>query len=201
MERKTACGVLERPIDRSSAPEFPAQQHPARQRPPAGKQKRAIASLFSSHYARLLRLARLLGAEEEAEDLVAEAFCELHRRWTALRDDEAAVGYLRSTVSNLARMHIRRKQVARRRSHTLTAVPEFCRSAEQSVLASHGHQAVVHALGELPHRQREAIVLRYWMEFKDTEIAEAMGISSGAVKVHIFRGMAGLKRSLADGEW
>ncbi|WP_225102105.1 RNA polymerase sigma factor [Streptomyces sp. CoH27] len=188
MERKTACGVLEHPTehptDRSSAPESPT-----------------VASLFSSHYAHLLRLARLLGAEEESEDLVAEAFCELHRRWTALRTDGAAVGYLRSTVSNLARMHIRRKQVVRRRFPALTDVPEFCRSAEQSVLARHGHQAVVHALGELPRRQREAIVLRYWMGLQDTEIAEAMDISHGTVKVHIFRGMAGLKRSLADGEW
>jgi RNA polymerase sigma factor (sigma-70 family) len=167
----------------------------------SGDRANRITTLFTSHYNQLLRLASFLGAEEEAEDVVAEAFCELYRRWGGLRDDGGAISYLQSTVRNLTRMHIRHEQVARRRAPTLAAAPEVPGSAEQTVIDSHGGQAVVRALSGLPHRQREALVLRYWMGFKDAEIADAMGISLGSVKVHIFRGMTGVRLAMTDAGW
>ncbi|MEU8975220.1 sigma-70 family RNA polymerase sigma factor [Streptomyces monashensis] len=150
----------------------------------------AIAHLFDQHYARLLRLAVLLGAEQDAEDLVSEAFYQLHCRWAKLKTPEAAAGYLRSIVCNLARMRIRRIKVIRR--HTYQEADDLVRSAEQQVLLDDDQRALVAALRTLSSRQRQALVLKYWLDLKETEIAETMKISVGAVKSHTARGMAKL---------
>lgn len=152
-----------------------------------------LARLFDAHHPQLVRLAVLLGAEHDAEDLVAEAFCELHRRWARLRDSRAALAYLRSTVCNLARMRVRHLQVVRR-STPLTE--RDAESPEAEVLLREDQRELVAALVRLPDRQREALVLRYWMDLREAEIAEAMGISPGAVKSHTSRGMAALTRML-----
>jgi DNA-directed RNA polymerase specialized sigma24 family protein len=73
----------------------------------------ALARLFDLHYTALLRLAVLLGADD-AENIVAEAYCQLYRRWQRLRSTEAALAYLRSVVCNLTRMRLRHLQVIRR---------------------------------------------------------------------------------------
>lgn len=150
----------------------------------------AIAHLFDRHYARLLRLAVLVGAEGDAEDLVSEAFYQLHRRWEKLETPEAAVGYLRSIVCNLARMRIRRLKVARR--HTYQEREPLVSSAEHEALLNDTQRDLVVALRTLSSRQRQALVLRYWMDLKESEIAETMKISVGAVKAHTSRGMAKL---------
>ena len=153
----------------------------------------ALTWLFDHHYPQLLRLAVLLGAGQDAEDIVAEAFCELHRRWTRLRDPMAAPGYLRAVVCNLVRMHLRHLQVVRR--HAEPPLPDVDSAESQVVLREDQHE-VVEALRRLPERQRQALVLRYWMDLREHEVAEAMGITTGAVKAHIFRGMAALTREL-----
>ncbi|MFE9931897.1 RNA polymerase sigma factor [Streptomyces sp. NPDC005533] len=156
----------------------------------------AIAHIFDQHYTRLLRLAVLLGAEQDAEDLVSEAFYQLHRRWEKLKTPEAAASYLRSIVCNLARMRIRRIKVVRR--HTYQVPDELVRSAEQQVLLNHDQRELVAALRTLSSRQRQALVLKYWLDLKETEIAETMKISVGAVKSHTARGMTKLS-SLVKG--
>lgn len=153
----------------------------------------AMIRIFDAHHAQLVRLAALLGAGQEAEDIVAEAFCVLHHRWYRLRSPEAAPGYLRAVVCNLVRMRIRRLQVSRR--HTDVQVGDVA-SAESTALLREDQRQVVDALKSLPERQREALVFRYWMDLKEREIAEAMGISKGAVKSHIFRGMQALSRAM-----
>ncbi|MEV7520874.1 sigma-70 family RNA polymerase sigma factor [Streptomyces sp. NPDC091371] len=150
----------------------------------------AIAHIFDQHYTRLLRLAVLLGAEQDAEDLVSEAFYQLHRRWEKLKTPEAAAGYLRSIVCNLARMRIRRIKVIRR--HTYQVPDELVRSAEQQVLLNQDQRELVAALRTLSSRQRQVLVLKYWLDLKETEIAETMKISVGAVKSHTARGMTKL---------
>ena len=156
-----------------------------------------IAVMFDQHYSRLLRLAVLLGAGADAEDVVAEAFCQLHRRWSRLRTPEAAAGYLRSIVCNQTRMQLRHSKVVRRfaQGH----VDEHVRSAEAQALLRDDQRSVVDALRLLPTRQREALVLRYWLDLKESEIASTMGISAGAVKSHTARGIAKLTRLLHRG--
>lgn len=152
-----------------------------------------LEELFHTHHMRLVRLAVLLGAEADAEDVVAEAFYELHRRFAQLRSEEAAVRYLRAIVVNLIRMRTRHIQVTRR---ALEDSPVDVASAESAALLREDQRAVVAALATLPDRQREALVLRYWGGLREAEIADAMGISAGAVKSHVSRGMASLSTRL-----
>jgi RNA polymerase sigma-70 factor (sigma-E family) len=149
-----------------------------------------IAELFRRHYAELVRLAMVKGADDDAEDIVEEAFCELQRRWDALRDTEAAAPYLRSVVCNLARMRLRHLEVVRR--HHGEAPPDVDSPESVAVLREDRRQ-VVAALRRLPTRQREALVLRYWLGLHEAEVADAMGISCGAVKAHTARGIRHLR--------
>jgi len=153
----------------------------------------ALAELFHTHHVNLVRLAALLGAEADAEDVVAESFYELHRRWGRLRSPDAALPYLRAVIVNLIRMRTRHLMVTRR--HVEVGPPDV-ESAETEALVRDDQRAVVRALAKLPDRQREALVLRYWGNLKEAEIAEAMGISTGAVKSHVSRGMASLTKEL-----
>ena len=161
------------------------------------EREKALAELFHNHHMGLVRLASLLGAEADAEDVVAEGFYELHRRWGRLRSPDAALPYLRAVIVNLVRMRTRHLMVTRRH---VEAAPVDVGSAESEVLLKDDQRAVVRALARLPDRQREALVLRYWGNLREAEIAEAMGISTGAVKSHVSRGMASLTEQLgADG--
>jgi RNA polymerase sigma factor (sigma-70 family) len=71
---------------------------------------------------------------------------------------------------------------------------QYTDSAERQVMLRDDRRAIVAALRSLPQRQREALVLRYWLDLREAEIAGVMHISAGAVKTHIFRGKAALKR-------
>lgn len=148
-----------------------------------------VARLFNLHYASMLRLAVLLGADDP-ENIVAEAYYQIYRKWRRLREPEAAEAYLRSTVCNLTRMRIRHLQVARK--HAETPPADFVASAENSALLRADQRVLIAALQQLPTRQREALVLRHWLGLKESEIAAAMGISTGSVKTHTSRGIAAL---------
>lgn len=153
----------------------------------------AIRRLFDGHYPQLVRLAVLIGADEDAEDIVEDAFCELHRRWHRLRDPSAALFYLRSVICNRTRMRLRHLQVVRR--HRQEPRPD-ADSAESVALLHEDQREVIAALERLPARQREALVLRYWLGLREAEVAHEMGISRGAVKAHTSRAIAGLKPAL-----
>jgi RNA polymerase sigma factor (sigma-70 family) len=152
----------------------------------------AVAVLFDQHYTSMLRLATLLGADDP-ENIVAEAYYQLYRKWRKLRSPEAAKAYLQSVVCNLTRMHIRRLQTARK--HTEPHADSVV-SAESTALLHDDQRAVVAALRNLPQRQREALVLRHWLGLKEGEIAETMGISAGSVKTHTSRGLAALTEAM-----
>lgn len=151
-----------------------------------------IARLFDLHYPSMLRLATLLGADDP-ENIVAEAYYEIYRKFRKLRTPDAAAAYLRSVVCNQTRMRIRHLQVARR--HVEDSVDTVA-SAETSALLRDDQQALIRALRELPARQREALVLRHWLGLKEKEIASTMGISVGSVKTHTARGIAALTHAL-----
>ncbi|MFF7249683.1 RNA polymerase sigma factor [Embleya sp. NPDC008237] len=151
-----------------------------------------VARLFDLHYPSMLRLATLLGADDP-ENIVAEAYYEIYRKFRKLRTPEAAAAYLRSVVCNLVRMRIRHLQVARR--HVEEPVDTVA-SAETSALLRDDQQALIRALRELPARQREALVLRHWLGLKEKEIASTMGISVGSVKTHTARGLATLTHAM-----
>lgn len=153
----------------------------------------AISRLFDEHHTQLVRLATLMGADADAEDVVAEAFCELHRRFKRLRDPAAALPYLRAVVCNLSRMRLRHLDVVRRHAEP---PPEDIESAESEALLREDHREVVVALRRLPFRQRQALVLRYWLDLREVDVAAAMGITPGAVKAHTSRALHTLERAL-----
>jgi RNA polymerase sigma-70 factor (sigma-E family) len=155
-----------------------------------------LADLYRDHRMRLVRLAVLLVDEPAtAEDVVQEAFAGLHRHWAGLRDEAAAVGYLRTAVVNGCRSVLRRRRTAREyvAPHQVNA-----RSAESLAMLSAEHQAVVEALATLPPRQREVLVLRYYGGLSEAEIAEAAGITRGTVKSTASRALDAVARVMAE---
>jgi len=156
----------------------------------------AVTRLFSAHYRQLVRLAVLLLADRAvAEELVQDAYVQLHARWGRLREPHKALGYLRASVVNAARSAQRRRGVADRYTASLPP-PASAPSAEFGALGALAHAEVVAALRALPTRQREALVLRYYLDLSESEIADVMGISRGAVKSHAARGIAALRTTL-----
>jgi RNA polymerase sigma-70 factor (sigma-E family) len=154
-----------------------------------------LEDLYRTHRMRLVRLAILLVDEPAtAEDVVQEAFTGLHRNWRTLRDASAAVGYLRTAVVNGSRSVLRRRKTAR--DYTPPHVAN-ARSAESLAMLTAEHQAVVNALSQLPPRQREVLVLRYYGGLTEAEIADATGISKGTVKSTASRALDALQKIIA----
>ena len=156
----------------------------------------AVTRLFGAHYRQLVRLAVLLLADRAvAEELVQDAFVQLHQRWGRLRDPHKALGYLRTSVVNAARSAQRRRGVADRYTASLPPPPDMP-SAEYGALGALGRTEVLAALRKLPARQREALVLRYYLDLSESEIADVMCISRGAVNSHAARVIAALRTTL-----
>src|SRR5258706_588349 len=154
-----------------------------------------VVNLFRQEASSLVRLTRLFVDDRNAaEDLVQEAFIRLARSAHRLRDPAKAPAYLRSIVLNLARDHNRRGLVSLRH-HLSSAEPT---AVEDEIALREDQQLVIDALRELPHRQRDCIVLRYYDELGIDEIAQTLGISRNSVKTHLGRGLASLERRLGS---
>jgi RNA polymerase sigma-70 factor (sigma-E family) len=161
----------------------------------------AVTQLYAAHYPSLVRLAALLVRHSgEAEEIVQDSFVAMHAKWRRLRDPDKALGYLRTSVVNRARSSQRRHAVADRHAHATAAEPAtaVAQSAEQHVLSAETRATVMAALDRLPTRQREVLVLRYYSDLSENDIAETLGISRGAVKSHASRGVAALRTTLED---
>ena len=143
-----------------------------------------LAALYREHARSLIRLAALLVDDVgTAEEIVQDAFVLVHRRWEHVEKPEQ---YLRKSVVNLSRSRLRRRLVALR--HPPAHVPNAPAADE----LADGQRGVLAALRSLPRRQREVLVLRYWSELSEAEIATVLGISTGSVKSHAHRGIAAL---------
>ena len=158
---------------------------------------RAVTELYSVHYRALVRLAALLVRDTPtAEEVVQDSFVAMHGGWQRLRDAEKALAYLRQAVVNRSRSVLRHRTVVDKNAQK---APPDMPSAEHGALVLLERSAVVAALRDLPDRQREAIVLRYYADLSEAEIAATMGISRGAVKSHTARGMSALRAALEQG--
>jgi RNA polymerase sigma-70 factor (sigma-E family) len=161
---------------------------------PAWEASEVVTELYAAYYNQLVRLALLLVHDlQTAEEVVQDAFEAMHNAWRRLRDSEKALSYLKQSVVNRSRSVLRHRKVVD--LHPPKPAPDEP-SAEHAVLALLERSAVVSALRALPERQREAIVLRYYADLAEADIAKAMGISRGAVKSHTARAMAALKSTL-----
>jgi RNA polymerase sigma-70 factor (sigma-E family) len=155
----------------------------------------AITGLYEAYALGLIRLAYvMLGDRGTAEDVVQDAFSGLYERWDALRDQARAPGYLRTSVVNGCRM-VLRKRVTRRDAF---AGEHSWESAETAALLGEEHRQLLLAIRGLPHRQREAVVLRYYLDLSEEETAQAMGIRRGTVKSATSRALAALGRRMQE---
>jgi RNA polymerase sigma-70 factor (sigma-E family) len=154
-----------------------------------------VTALYQVHALGMVRLAVImLGDQEAAEDVVQDAFLGLYRRWDKLTDTSRALAYVRSSVLNGCRTVLRRKS---RHTRIAFAEPDF-ESAEAGALAGEEVRQVAAAIRKLPNRQREALVLRFYLDMDEGEVAEAMRISRGSVKSATSRGIAALGRMLKE---
>jgi RNA polymerase sigma-70 factor (sigma-E family) len=160
----------------------------------------AVTELYHQHALGLTRLAHvMLGSRASAEDVVQEAFYGLYRRWDRLTDKRKAPQYLRSCVLNGCRSELRR---ARRRNarpgDPPASVPAVLStaSAEAAVLADEDRHAVLAGIMRLPDRQREVLVLRYYLDESETAIAELLGIAHGTVRSTVHRALKALGADL-----
>ncbi|MGZ8734012.1 MAG: RNA polymerase sigma factor [Acidimicrobiia bacterium] len=158
--------------------------------------QRLVVDLFEREGQSLVRLARIFVDDRNAaEDIVQEAFIRLARAAHRIKDESKAAPYLRSIVLNLARDNNRRGLVSLR--HHLPTDDRRA-STEDEIELREDQQQVIDALRDLPHRQRNALVLRYYEELGIDDIALAMGISRNSVKTHLRRGLAALEERLGD---
>jgi RNA polymerase sigma-70 factor (sigma-E family) len=154
----------------------------------------AVMELYATHYQALVRLAAMLVRDTPtAEEVVQDSFVAMHAGWHRLKDAEKALAYLRQAVVNRSRSVLRHRMVVEK---NLQTAPPDMPSAEHGAFALLERSAVIAALRDLPERQREAIVLRYYADLSEADIAATMRISRGAVKSHTSRGMAALRAAL-----
>ena len=146
----------------------------------------------------MIRLAHImLGDQQSAEDVVQDAFCGLYRRWSSLSDPASAVHYVRSSVLNGCRSALRRRRSSQA-SRDLLGQPSTVVSAESAVLTGEERRAVMAALRRLPSRQREALVLRFYLDLSAEEAGTAMGIGPSSVRSATHRALASLGRMLQE---
>lgn len=145
---------------------------------------RAVTALYLAHYRPLVRLAALLVPDlASAEEIVQDAFVAVHSAWRKLPDADHALSYLRRSVVDRSRS-VRRHQVVAEAGWGQEAGGEPERSA------------FISALWTLPARQREVVVLRYFADLPETQVAAATGITQDAVRDHAVQAMSSLRAEL-----
>src|SRR5580704_14150131 len=142
-----------------------------------------VAALFDEHYSGLCRLAALLlGDPASAEEVVQEAFLKTFTGWWRLRHPERAQWYLRAAVVNQCRSRVRRRGSEARGNRTVWA--------GEDRLERPGQESAT--IDALPQRQREAVVLRYYQDLPEADVAAALGCSVGTVKSQLAKARATL---------
>lgn len=159
---------------------------PSKERPASPGDR--LGDLYRLHAKAAVRFAYLLTGERDlAQDLVQDAFLTLSDRLDRIDSPEAFSPYLRTTILNLARMHFRHRDVERgylrRQRGTLSDV----------VVVDTSYVEMRQSLFRLPYRQRAAIVLRFYEDLPEREIAQLLGCRPGTVKSLLSRGLASLK--------
>lgn len=157
----------------------------------------AVAELFDRHYAPMCRLAyAILGDAPLAEEIVMEALLKTFTGWGRVRDTARADAYLRRSVVNLCRSKIRRKMIEARVNRTIHHRDEH-KAPDWDPERHETSRLVWAAVTELPERQRACVVLRYFEDLPESEIAEVLECSIGTVKSQLSKARAKLEPVLA----
>ncbi|MEO5678571.1 MAG: sigma-70 family RNA polymerase sigma factor [Acidimicrobiales bacterium] len=154
-----------------------------------------VEQLYRDQREALVRLAGLLLDEPgDCEEVVQDAFIGLHLHRGTVAADKVP-SYLRSAVLNAARSRLRRRRVAQRLTRVLPGSPP---TPEDEAIVGDRRATVLAAVRRLPRRQQEVVVLRYWLDLSEADIAATLGITAGSVKVHASRGLAAVARTLGE---
>ena len=156
----------------------------------------AVTALYEQTAVSLIRLAYvILSDRQAAEDVVQDAFCNLYRRFDRLTDSETLARYVRASVINGCRSALRRRAVRSR--NVLYELPGA--SPEAAVLGREERADLIRAVEQLPQRQREALVLRFYLDLPDDEIAGLMHIRPVTVRSTIHRALDALGQTMKEG--
>jgi len=159
----------------------------------------AVTDLFRCHHLELVRLALLMtGDLAAAEDVVQDAFEQLHRRWPSLRQPGSGLAYVRSSVLNGCRSMHRRARVARKHAARLAEPPSA--GADAAGPDAGERSDLIAALLALPRRQREVLVLRYYADLDVAEVADTLRIGPSTVRSTAARGLGALARALKEND-
>ncbi|MBQ1000419.1 SigE family RNA polymerase sigma factor [Streptomyces nigra] len=150
-----------------------------------------LTETYRAHYRSLLGLAALLLDDTAScEDVVQEAFIRVHSARKRVRDPEKTLAYLRQTVVNLSRSALRRRILGLK---LLSKPMPDMASAEEGAYDQLERDSLIKAMKNLQRRQREVLVLRYFADMTEAQVAETLGISLGSVKAYGSRGIAALR--------
>jgi RNA polymerase sigma-70 factor (sigma-E family) len=152
-----------------------------------------LADICQREHPRLVGLLALyVGNLAVAEDLAQEAFVRLHQHWPRVQHMTSPTGWLATVGMNLSRSWWRRHFAQQRAQRRLEAAAELEETGEPADVL-----AVRSAVAALPHRQRAALVLRYYAGLSVTETARQMRCAEGTVKSLTHRAIATLRHQLA----
>ncbi|MCX4527142.1 MULTISPECIES: SigE family RNA polymerase sigma factor [unclassified Streptomyces] len=150
-----------------------------------------LTETYQAHYRSLLGLAALLLDDTAScEDVVQEAFIRVHSARNRVRDRDKTLAYLRQTVVNLSRSALRRRILGLK---LLSKPMPDMASAEEGAYDQLERDDLIKAMRGLQRRQREVLVLRYFADMTESQVAETLGISLGSVKAYGSRGIAALR--------
>ncbi|MGW2562096.1 SigE family RNA polymerase sigma factor [Streptomyces sp. NPDC001514] len=170
---------------------IPSQRQGADDATAAGTTVDHLTETYRAHYRSLLGLAALLLDDTAScEDVVQEAFIRVHSARSRVRDPEKTLAYLRQTVVNLSRSALRRRILGLK---LLSKPMPDMASAEEGAYDQLERDALIKAMRGLQRRQREVLVLRYFADMTEAQVAETLGISLGSVKAYGSRGIAALR--------
>lgn len=154
------------------------------------------AGLFNAHRVALVRMAALLVDDREtAQDVVQEAFLQLHAHRRSLSSPDAALPYVRRCVLNGARSVLRRRRLTRR---VPVEDPQTRPGVDVAVVSNFEQRAVLAAVRGLPARQQQVVILRFWLDVSVADVADVLGIRPGAVAAATFKAIRTLGRRLSD---
>ncbi|MEA2461734.1 MAG: hypothetical protein QOH90_1911 [Actinomycetota bacterium] len=155
-----------------------------------------VAALFNRHYAPMCRLAYvILGDAALAEEMVMEALLKTFSGWRRIRNVDHMDAYLRRAVINMCRSRIRRKTIESRVNSTIHHRDER-REPDWTPEKHETARLVWDAVKLLPERQRACVVLKYFEDLSEAQIAETLDCSNGTVKSQLSKARASLEKRL-----
>jgi RNA polymerase sigma factor (sigma-70 family) len=159
-----------------------------------------LESWYRTYRVELVQLAAYaVGDVDRGQEVVQDVFARLYRKPPTLRNADDQRRYLRSAVLNRCRSGVSRSMVGRRATDRLRDErPPSVRSTEDAGVGAATRAEVLAAVRRLPRRQRDVVLLRYWLDLSEAEIAATLGVSAGTVKTSAHRAVAALAPLLED---